>query len=246
VCSCKHSGGCSCFPWCLFFRVWTNIELPTVLDWARTNFPNLVLRTVDHNNFNLAVVFGYEKSPHAWRGHIPQGSLGTCFLRFITHVCTRSVLLSSEGTVARCNVSTQLHTAQCGTLAQHGITACLVTIAFLSNPFLLLELGTLSSNTCTVLLSQSHDSIVFATRYCMSLHFAKTVLAFWIIIGCRTRGLTNHAIWADAAGRSAAIRLVARTPIQPRLMLYLPNLLLHADSASWCLLLSCGAGALHH
>ena len=107
-----------------------------------------------------------------------------------------------------CHV-TQLHTAQCGNLAQHGIIACLVTIVFLSNPFLLLESGILSSST--VLLSQSHDSIVFATRYCMSVHFATTVLASWIIIGCRTRGLTNHAIWADAAGRSAAIRLVART-----------------------------------
>ncbi len=90
---------------------------------------------MDHNNFNLAVVFGYEKPPHAGRGHIPQGSLGTCFLQFIKHVCTRSVLFSSEGTVARFNVSTQLHIAQCGTLAQHGIIACLVTNAFLSNPF---------------------------------------------------------------------------------------------------------------
>ena len=128
----------------------------------------------------------------------------------------------------------------------HNMAFLLVTIAFLSNPFLLLEFGILSSSTCTVQLSQSHDSIVFATRYCMSLHFAKTVLAFWIIVGFCTCGLTDHAIWADAAGRSAAIGLVARMSIQPRLMLYLPHLLLHADSASWCLLLSCGAGALHH
>lgn len=123
MCSCKHTGGCSCLPWCLFFRDWT-IELSTIFDWAGINFPDLALRTMDQHNPNLAVFLGHERSPHAGRGHIPQGSLGTCFLRCITHLCTCSVLFSNDGTVARCNVSTQLHTAQCGTLAQHGILAC--------------------------------------------------------------------------------------------------------------------------
>jgi len=106
--SCKHSGGCSCLPWSLFITVWTAVELPTVSDWAGTNFPNLALRTLDYNYSDLAVVFEYEKSPHAGRGHIPQGSLGTCFLLFMTHVCTHNVLFSSEGMVARYTISTRV------------------------------------------------------------------------------------------------------------------------------------------
>ncbi len=72
-----------------------------------------------------------------------------------------------------------------------------------------------------MLLSQSHDSIVFAsTRYCMCL--LPNSACFLVLDTCQQSHMwldkqrQLHSTWADAAGHSAAILLVARVKAHAR------------------------------
>jgi hypothetical protein len=78
--------------------------------------------------------------------------------------------------------------------------------------------------------------------------FCQTVLAFWfwIPVSSRTCGLTSNASYTQLGQMPQGILQPYCLLHASRPMLDLSNLLLHADFASWCLLLSYGAGTLHH